>query len=372
MYSSTGGKGKKMINSIKSIGKKVINYSLMSALFLNIMSEKIVEPYRYILISCDSLYRSCLNKQVTYDPWIRKGKGGFVITGDIEMCNKLYTSCEENKELQEYYLENKKHSDGLYLPIKNRHDITQKTKNKENISKRDLIKYLSSLEKEFGFKKGFLIGVAHIESDFNYDAVSHKKAYGVLQIKREAFDDLKRIYSLSKHYVEKYVEKSSLSFVNIKNPYTFEFVKLRGKGLDKKLERDIKYYYVPVFIALNKHKEILHKSWRDVASNPINNALSGALYMYVIKTDLNTLQLIKEKGKYKLIRRPPSHFENKDYLKIIPETHQIYLWIVYNMGITRFKEYLKKYGHLWEVLRHIPRETRKGMSKLRFKMREFG
>ncbi|GEM_PF-6596216 len=299
---------------------------------------------------CETQYNSCLNEKAEF----LKNSNKVFIVGDIEECTDKYLKCKEEAEIWETFK--------YYNEIFNRNKIREE---KEISDKENIKEYLSQLEKELGFKENFLIKTAYIESNFRYDIVSNKKAYGLMQIKKQSFDELKRLYALSKYYVDRYVEKDSLSHVDIRNPYTFEFIKVKDEGIDKKLLRDIKYYYTPLFLALDSHKGVLNKTWKEVALNPKHNALIGALYMYAIKTDIGTLQLIRDGKKYRLVRRSPYHFVGREHLKIVPDSHEKYLWVIYNMGITKFKRKIQRHDHLWEVLRHLPRETRKGVSKLR-------
>lgn len=320
--------GERMKSTLKS--KIIAGAMILSSIVSNAYASKID--------NCDIQYRKCLNSHAVYDPFEDK----YYVYGDLEECNEAYISCikEENKKS---YMEDKQTYD-----------------QKED---KDILMYLHDLERELGFENNFLVNIAMVESSMNPYAKSKKEAYGILQVREIAFKELKRIYDISRSKVEKYVKKDTLKDVNPADVYTYAAVDLKTWHLSYKDVMDLVYFYTPVYKAIRSHRDLLNKEWNEVKRDPYALAETGALYLFVLKTYLSTLQVIKTPHGNVLIRRPPEHFGKNKNLRIFGD-NEFNIWAFYNRGIKEIIKGLKKEGTLYKVINKSPKETRRGMRKL--------
>ncbi len=251
----------------------------------------------------------------------------------------------------------------FYTPHNNYLSFTIEKNNKEN-NKDSIIEYLYHIEDHFGFKEHTLYAIAKQESSLNQKAKSHADAYGVMQVRKIALEELKRIYNKSKNLIETYIEEDSLEYVDFRYPETYNDIEIK-KHVPKQKETDLKYFYIPVYLAL-KSIDIENINFNEVVRDYKKNIEVGGAYLFMIKKYFSTLMVMKTKKGPKLIRRPESFFEHYPHLRVIPEEYgDIEYWVIYNMGFTKAKRLFEKKIYYSTIRKSLPWETEVGIENIR-------
>ncbi len=251
----------------------------------------------------------------------------------------------------------------FYIPH-NDHILSIVERDSKKDLKENIIEHLYYVEDYFGFEEHTLYAIAKQESGLNQKAKSHANAYGVMQVRKIALEELKRIYNKSKSLIEAHIEEYSLEYVDFRYPETYNEVEIK-KHLSKQKEIDLRYFYVPVYLAL-RSIDIENISFNEVVRDYKKNIEVGGAYLFLIKKYFSTLMVMKTKKGPRLIRRPEQFFEQYPHLRVIPEEYgDIEYWVIYNMGFTKAKRLFEKKIYYSTIRKSLPWETEAGIENIR-------
>ena len=207
-----------------------------------------------------------------------------------------------------------------------------------------------------------LKAIAFAESSFNANARSHSNAYGVMQVKRIAYEEVKRIYNLSKNKLNTYGVENIYA-CHPSDLTTFMSILKINKEVSVKEEKDVRYVYAPFFLLTKHLYPYGFPEWKRVKNNPLDNAKIGTLYFYYLYLTYGHLQAIKTGKKIKYIRRDPPYFNSdKEKYRLFPPEK---LWLLYNLGPAKLKEFERKgISTLYTLVKHLPAETKTGLRNI--------
>ncbi len=263
----------------------------------------------------------------------------FIVEGGVSSYNIIKEVYLTPSYFQQKKIKNEKNSDYFY-------------------TYNDLFNYLGDLT---GLGE-VLKAVAFAESSFNANAKSRSNAYGVMQLKRIAYEEVKRIYAISKNKLD----ASGTENIYACHPSdltTFTSILKINKKLSVKEEKDIRYVYAPFFLLTKHFYPYGFPTWKEVKSNALDNAKIGTLYFYYLYLTYGHLQAIKVGKNVKYVRREPSYFTpDKEKYRLFPPEK---LWLLYNLGPAKLKKFERKgIGTLYALIRHLPTETKIGLRNI--------
>jgi len=146
----------------------------------------------------------------------------------------------------------------------------------------------------------YVEAVAYAESRFNQQAVSYANAYGVMQVKKIAYDEVLRIYNIAKKHGKKWGKY--LPYERWEDPGNWRHYE------SLKVGDEIKYVYLPFYFTWKTFFGNHIPSWEEVKKDPVTNIFIGTLYLLYLEQKYGRYQPIKTSKGIKYVKRKPSFF----------------------------------------------------------------